>query len=95
MATNRNLILKAEVKVATGNCTHAIATIKDGMPVARRVLPVPRYVCIAGEREEGFFLLHFNEAGQSFADTWHESLTAAKRQAKFEFKIDESDWQQI
>jgi hypothetical protein len=42
--------------------------------------------------EEGFFLLcHFLNGHTS--DTWHFSVEEAKQQAKFEFNINEDDWE--
>ena len=90
-----NAILRAEVKISKGNTKHSIGTIQNGRPVATEILPIPLYVCITEEEGGGFFLLHFNEAGLSFADTWHESLAAAKGQAQFEFEIGEGDWHKV
>jgi hypothetical protein len=89
-----NMILRAEVKTATGKTRHTIGKLQEGVPVPMETLPVPHYVCIADEGS-GFYLLHFNEEGQSFADTGHESLAAAKGQASFEFGISESDWKPL
>ncbi len=89
-----SMILKAEVKTATGKTKHAIGTVRDGTPIPVQILPLPLYVCIARE-EEGFYLLQFNAADESFADTWHDSLAGAKQQAHFEFEIVESDWKQL
>jgi hypothetical protein len=88
------LILRAEVETATGKTTHTVGTLRQGIPIPTEKLPVPHHVCIANE-DGAFYLLHFNEEGQSFADTWHESLAAAKRQASFEFGISESDWKPL
>jgi hypothetical protein len=88
------LILRAEVTTATGKTRHTIGTFREGVPVPTMTLPIPKYICIA-EEEAGFYLLHFNESDQSFADTWHDSLASAKSQASFEFGILESDWKQV
>jgi hypothetical protein len=89
-----NLILRAEVKAATGKTRHTIGELREGVPVPTKTLPVPHHVCIADEGSE-FYLLHFNAAGESFADTRHDSLAAAKKQADFEFGISESDWKPL
>jgi hypothetical protein len=88
------LIFRAEVTSSQGKTRHTRGELRDGVPVPIETLPVPHYVCIADEGS-GFYLLHFNEEGQSFADTWHESLAEAKGQAKFEFGISESDWKPL
>ncbi|WHL18686.1 hypothetical protein [Stenotrophomonas acidaminiphila] len=45
------------------------------------------------EEDDGFFLLRMDEAGRCISDTWHSSLEDAKRQAMFEFSINEADWE--
>jgi hypothetical protein len=87
------LIVKAKVRRVTGNTKHAIGRLAEEMPVAASPLPPPQWVGISRDGG-GFFLLHFNEAGKRFNDTWHESFQRAKAQALFEFDILESDWQE-
>ena len=89
-----NLLLRAEVRRASGNTRQATATVREGEIVPTEILPLPNYVCIAVE-EVGFSVLHFDKEGQSFADTWHESLEAAKKQANFEFGISKADWRAV
>jgi hypothetical protein len=60
-----------------------------GIEVAR--LPDPIAVEIVGQNG-AFFLLRLDRAGHCIADTWHETLEAAKAQANFEFGVEESDW---
>ena len=43
--------------------------------------------------ESGFYLLYLDESGREMTDTWHESLENAKRQAAFEFNVDDADWE--
>jgi len=89
-----NIILRAKVTSATGKTRHTIGKVRDGEPVPAETLLVPFYVCVAVEGN-GFYLLHCDKEGQSFADTWHESVAAAKRQASFEFGISEPDWKPL
>lgn len=75
-------MLKAWVKRVTGNTTHHSA---EGQ------LPTPAFVKI--EHSDGaYYLLYFDAAGDGVTDTWHQSLEDAKRQAKFEFEIEASEW---
>jgi len=46
------------------------------------------------KEDDGFFLLRMDELGSCISDTWHFSLEDAKRQAAFEFAIDDSDWEE-
>ncbi len=41
------------------------------------------------------YLLRFDRDGACIADTWHETVEAAKEQAKLEFAVDDSDWQNL
>jgi hypothetical protein len=75
-------MLKAWVKRVTGNTTHHSA---------ERQVPPPAFVKIE-HNKDGFFLLYFDAAGDGLTDTWHQSLEDAKRQAKFEFEIEASEW---
>jgi hypothetical protein len=89
-----NMRLRAEVKGTTGRTKHAIGTIVEGKPTPTSELPIPKWVEIS---EEGgaFYLLYFSAEGVCFADTWHQTLEAAKRQATFEFGITPDEWTEI
>jgi hypothetical protein len=85
--------LRATVRAATGNTRHLRATpLPDAIDVAR--LPDPITVEIV-EQDGAFYLLRLNERGECIADTWHETVDAAKAQAIFEFMIEDSDWKQV
>lgn len=43
----------------------------------------------------GFHLLYLSSTGECLTDGWHESLAHAKRQANFEFEIEDADWQEL
>jgi hypothetical protein len=60
-----------------------------GIEIAR--LPDPVAVEVV-EQDGAFILLRLDCAGHCIADTWHETLEAAKEQANFEFGVEESDW---
>lgn len=54
-------------------------------------LPDPVTVEIV-EEDGAFFLLRLDDNGECIADTWHETVEAAKDQANFEFGVKEGDW---
>lgn len=83
--------MRAAVKMATGKTRHAVGEFVAGKPVPVKTLPVPAWVEIS-EEEGAFYLLHFDANGTSFADTWHQTLEDAKRQAEFEFGIVAGEW---
>jgi hypothetical protein len=57
-------------------------------------VPDPKAVEVVVEEDGAIFLLRFDDEGQCVADTWHETVEAAKAQASFEFGIEEGDWQE-
>lgn len=44
------------------------------------------YLAICRHDEAAFYLFHCNDLWQVIADTWHETLEAAMRQAEFEYR---------
>ena len=85
--------LRATVRNVTGNTTHLRGVrIADDLEVT--TVPDPKTVEVL-EQNGSIYLLRFDEAGQCIADTWHETLEAAKAQASFEFGIEEGDWQDV
>lgn len=78
--------LRAQVKMVTGNTRHLVAS---GGQIA-----APAWVEI--EPQDGaFYLFYLNANGVTQADTWHQTLEAAKGQALFEFKIGDADWTEV
>jgi hypothetical protein len=47
------------------------------------------------EQEGAIYLLRLHHDGECIADTWHESVEAAKAQATFEYGIEEGDWKDV
>jgi hypothetical protein len=74
--------LTARVKVVTGRTRHFVHGLEMAAPAAVIII----------EDDPGFLLLRLNSAGEEMTDTWHESLAAAKGQAKFEYEIEDGDW---
>ncbi len=86
--------LRAKVIGTSGKASHHIGTLVESTPTSVRQLPVPACVEIA---EEGgaFYLFHLDAEGVCFADTWHQTLDDAKRQAAFEFGIKPDEWTDV
>jgi hypothetical protein len=83
--------LRADVRRATGRTVHYVAGREDS---TIRVAPLPTWVEIRQE-DAGVFLLRHTADSVCVADTWHESIDAAKRQAHLEYEIDETEWHRI
>lgn len=67
----------------TGKTRHLVAT---------RQVHSPSGLAICSEAAESFFLFLCDAAWRPIADTWHESLDAARAQAEFEFTNLSSSW---
>lgn len=84
--------LRATVRSVTGKTTHL-----HGAPVADRIeiktVADPRAVEVV-ELDGAIYLLRLDEGGECIADTWHETVEAAKAQAQFEFGIEDGDWKE-
>jgi hypothetical protein len=83
--------MRATVIRATGKTKHTLGEFVAGKPIPITTLPIPAWVEIS-EEEGAFYLLHFDANGTSIADTWHQTLEEAKRQAEFEFGIAKGEW---
>jgi len=86
--------LRADVTHTTGKTKHATGTIVDDIPIPSNELPIPKCVEIS-EEDGAFYLFYLNAEGVCFADTWHETLEAAKDQAAFEFGIAPDEWTEV
>jgi hypothetical protein len=62
-----------------------------GIPIIDRETECPQSLSILSS-ENGFFLFRLDEHGECIADTWHNSVEEAQRQAEFEFEIDQTGW---
>jgi hypothetical protein len=83
--------LTAVVVRPTGEAQHTAGELAKGERVPAESLQATAWLEIS-EEDDGFFLLHFNVGGECFADTWHQTLDDAKRQAEFEFGIAAGEW---
>jgi len=86
--------LRAKVNKALGPSTNYIGTIVGEQPVPAEQLPEPAWLEIS---EEGgaFFLLYLDAAGECFADTWHQTLESAQREATLGFGISPEEWTKV
>lgn len=71
-----------------GSTKHTVwdATTSTAVPIAR---PVAVEII---EIKVGALLLRLDIRGDCLADTWHEDVEAAKRQAEFEYGVRPDDW---
>ena len=90
------LKLRAKCQHITGNTQHWIGVARDGdgKLIGQTLIGPPEYVEIV-EDKHGYFLLRYDGEGDCLADSWFESLEQTKRQAKFEYEIDEQHWETI
>lgn len=79
-------LMRARIREASGEIRHLTGSEHGPTEVQR-----PAAAAIA-EDKSGYFLLRFDEQGLCVADTWHQSLLEAKRQAIVEYGIVEEDW---
>jgi hypothetical protein len=85
--------LTAKVKRVTGATKHYIGRIVDDAVVKESEIAAPVSVVITAS-DGAFLLLRMDAQGHCLADTWHETVEEAKRQAAFEFEIGEDDWRE-
>lgn len=86
--------LRAKVTKAYGPSTNYLGTIEEDKLVRVEQLPNPAWLEIS---EEGgsFFLLYLDDKCECFADTWHQTLESAQREALLSFGITAGEWQEI
>jgi hypothetical protein len=68
-----------------------MSTVVDGRLVSGPDLPAPVRVRIQSDGS-GVLLLRLDADGDCVADTWHETIAAAKAQARLEFEIGDDEW---
>ncbi len=83
--------LRARVKSFRGTSTNYIGELVEGRAVPVQQLPNPTWLEIS-EENDAFLLLYINANGECFADTWHQTMQSAKREATLGFGIGPDDW---
>lgn len=59
-----------------------------------QVLPVPSALQIARYSEDtGLYLFYLDVEGNEITDTYHDTLEGAVEQARWEFGIEDEDWE--
>ena len=78
--------LRANVRKSTGLTRHLVHG-------AESIDIAPQIAWVELAAADGAFnLFYFDHAGTCVADGWHETEQLAKAQARFEFEIDDQDW---
>jgi hypothetical protein len=85
--------LRAAVRKVTGNTAHLRGMRRAG-DLEMTPLPDPQAVEVV-EQDGAIYLLRLDDRGECLADTWHETVEAAKAQANFEFGIEDSEWKDV
>lgn len=85
--------LRATVRKVTGNTTH-LQGVRPASDLEVMPVPDPKTVEVV-EQEGAVYLLRLDNRGECVADTWHETVEAAKAQANFEFGIEDGDWKDV
>ena len=84
--------LRAPIRSVSGRTTHLLGL---PAPAGIEIAPLPDPIVVEVVEQDGAcLLLRLDRAGRCIADTWHDTLEAAKTQANFEFGVKESDWKE-
>jgi len=84
--------LRAPVRKLTGRTTHLHGEFASGKFEVTSAAIAKSVEII--EQDGAIYLLRIDEHGECTADTWHETVDAAKTQARFEFGIENDDWEE-
>ena len=59
-------------------------------------LPPPSQLEIVTYPDDpGFYLLYLDDEGNELTDTYHDSQAEAMRQARWEFRVEEDEWEVV
>jgi hypothetical protein len=83
--------LRAKVRQVLNPPANYVGKIEDGKPVRAYRLPDPDWLEIS-EEDGAFYLFYLDAEFTCFADSWHETLASAKREAEIGFGIRPEDW---
>jgi hypothetical protein len=85
--------LRALVRVETGTTSNVLMQRgSDGLEAVKIPCPVSLEAVLDGN---AVYLLRLDGDGQCIADTWHETLEAAKEQARVEFGVERGEWKEL
>ena len=82
--------LTAPVRRTTGATVHSVGSDPSG--AGTPFDPATRLEIVT--EANGVTLIRYSARGEFVGDTWHTSIEDAKRQARFEFETDPSDWKE-
>jgi hypothetical protein len=82
--------LTAHVRRTTGATAHSVGSDVSGAGTLFE--PATRLEIVA--EANGVTLIRYSALGAFVGDTWHTSVEEAKRQARFEFETEPSDWKE-
>jgi hypothetical protein len=86
--------LRARAREVLEPPANYIGTIVDGEPTPVEQLPDPNWLEIS-EEDGSFFLYYLDAEFNCFADTWHQTLESAKREAEIGFGIRPEEWSAV
>lgn len=86
--------LRAKVTKAYGPSTNYLGTIEEDKLVRVEQLPIPAWLEIS-EGDDSCFLLYLDDKGECFADSWHQTLESAQREALLGFGIAAEEWREL
>jgi hypothetical protein len=86
--------LRAQVREILEPPANYIGTILGGEPTPVERLPDPNWLEIS-EEDGSFFLYYLDAELNCFADTWHQTLESAKREAEIGFGIRPEGWSEV
>ncbi len=89
-----NMKLRAKVREILQPPANYIGTIVDGDPTPVERLPNPDWLEIS-EEEGSFYVYYLDSDLKCFADTWHQTLESAKREAEIGFGIRPEGWTEL
>lgn len=89
MAGDIEMRLRATVRKVTGRTTHLRGDRLSGSIEAISEQPASLEIV---QQQDSIYLLRLDRNGECIADTWHETVGAAKVQADFEFEVKDNEW---
>lgn len=71
----------------TQKTSHYVGGVLLGSPYELQIVKYPD--------DQGYYLFYLDENGQTRADTYHDSLEFAMKQAEVEFQIATNEWETV
>lgn len=88
--------LRARVRQVSGTNRHdAVAYLDFGTSDRQEAETPPPHSLEIRRTNEGVFLYRMDEAGIRIGDSWHLSVDEAKARARFDFGVQDDDWEVV